>query len=179
MGRINSRSKGSKNERDVCKWWKEWTGYDFTRVPSSGGLRWNRTFDTTGDIVCADNKHALKFQFSIECKNYKDINFEHILLGTKSCKTVSFWKQALEDAKRGNKVPILMMRYNGMPKGEYFFCVDSDTLLDISAARTTKEHLQLMQISTSNMDINVLMASDIIKNTSYKVFHKLTKKSRR
>ena len=32
----NSKKKGSKNERDVCKFWKEWSGLSFTRVPASG-----------------------------------------------------------------------------------------------------------------------------------------------
>lgn len=122
MGRINSKKKGSKNERDVCKWWKNWTGYDFARVPSSGGLRWSRTSDTTGDIICSDQKHFLKFPFSIECKSYKGITFNDILKGTKS-DVLKFWGQAKLDASRSNKEPILFMRENGMAKNLYYVVV--------------------------------------------------------
>lgn len=122
-GRINSKKKGSKNERDVCKWWKNWTSYEFTRVPSSGGLRWSRTSDTTGDIICADQKHFLKFPFSIECKFYKNITFNDILKGTKS-DILKFWEQAKNDAARGDKEPILFVRENGMSKNLYYVIVN-------------------------------------------------------
>lgn len=178
MGRINSKAKGSKNERDICKWWKEWTGYDFGRVPSSGGLRWSRTTDTTGDIICTDQKHFLRFPFSIECKNYKEINFEHILLGNKNAKIAQFWQQAVEDAQRGNKIPILMMRYNGMKKNEYFFAVESvqgriifDTMGFIERIGIPK-----MDISSGKTHLTIFMASDIVKLANYTEVYKVSRK---
>ena len=30
---VNSRNKGSKNERGVAKLMQEWTGYEFARTP--------------------------------------------------------------------------------------------------------------------------------------------------
>lgn len=35
--KINSRAKGSKNERELAKLFKDWTGKEFARTPSSGG----------------------------------------------------------------------------------------------------------------------------------------------
>lgn len=171
MSRINSKKKGSKNERDVCKWWKDWTSYPFARVPSSGGLRWARTSDTTGDIMCSDNKHFLRFQFSIEAKSYKDINFEHTLITDRS-KVLEFWEQAVSDGERGGKYPILMMRYNGMKKGEYFFCV-SDEIFQIM--RGLYNFKSRMCIVSFNHTIHVLMASEVT-NVDYKELYSMVKK---
>ena len=119
----NSRKKGSKAERDLCKWFKQWTNFPFTRVPASGGLRWKNTNATSGDIICDDERHSRRFLFSVECKSYKDINFEHLILGTKKSKIRDFWEQVNDDAKRSNKIPLLFMRYNGMAKNTYFICL--------------------------------------------------------
>jgi len=117
----NGKAKGSKGERVLSKWFTQWTGLEFTRVPASGGLRWKSMANaTTGDLVCADDRHSRRFQFSVESKSYKDINFEHLILGNKKAKIREFWKQASEDAERGKKVPILFMRYNGMAKNTFF-----------------------------------------------------------
>ena len=178
MSRINSKAKGSKNERDVCKWWESWTGYEFSRVPSSGGLRWGRTTDTTGDIICSDQKHFLRFPFSIECKNYKDINFEHLLLGNKRVKILEFWSQALEDAERGHKIPILMMRYNGMKKGEYFFVVESEQagILLSSMPISSRKMISTMDICTRDISLTILMASDILSHIDYVAVNKESRK---
>lgn len=179
MARINSKKKGSKNERDVCKWWKEWTGFEFSRVPSSGGLRWSRTTDTTGDIICSDQKHFLKFPFSIEAKNYKDLNFEHLLLDNKNIKILEFWKQAKGDGERGNKEPILMMRYNGMKKNEYFFVLDSKTSEVFIKTLTEKKRQLIPQMSLRTRDnkenLTILMASDVI-SMDYKEIYKTIRK---
>lgn len=117
---VNSKSKGGRFERTISKWFTEWTGYEFNRVPASGGLRWKDAENISSDVACTDKKHSRKFRFSIECKSYQDLNFEHILLEKKSCKILKFWKQARTDADRAKKFPMLIMKYNGMSKGEAF-----------------------------------------------------------
>lgn len=117
---VNSKSKGGRFERAISKWFTNWTGFEFNRVPASGGLRWKNAENITSDVACTDSKHSRKFRLSIECKSYQDLRFEHILLEKKSCKILKFWEQARSDAKRANKFPILIMKYNGMPKGEAF-----------------------------------------------------------
>lgn len=120
---VNSKSKGGRFERTMSKWFTNWTGYEFNRVPASGGLRWKNAENITSDIACTDSKHSKKFRFSVECKSYKELNFEHVLLEKKSCKILKFWEQARDDAKRANKFPLLVMKYNGMSKGEAFVMV--------------------------------------------------------
>lgn len=116
----NGKKKGAKNERELCKWFKEWSGgLEFSRVPASGGLRWKNTENITGDIICSDDRYSRRFAFSVETKFHKEINFEHLILGNKKLKVIEFWEQALQDGIRGNKTPILFMRYNGMKKNTW------------------------------------------------------------
>lgn len=123
MTRINSSKKGSKNERELAHAFEEWTGYKFSRVPMSGGLRWKRTLDTTGDLIVADTEHIHEFPFSVETKFHSEVNFWKILRGQKS-DILKFWEQAVDDAERGKKVPIVFFRFNGLPK-QYWFCIIS------------------------------------------------------
>ena len=172
---INSKKKGSKNERDVCKWWKTWTGYEFSRVPSSGGLRWARTSDTTGDIICSDNKHFIRFPFSIEVKSYKDINFEHLLLDLKRVKILEFWSQALSDAERSNKLPVLMMRYNNMKKGEYFFVIKP---VIYGIFRQSYKDLSYIEVKTDKVNLIILKASEVLKVNYKQVYKDLRKEAK-
>jgi hypothetical protein len=128
MGKINSRSKGQRGEHQAIEFMKEWTGMDFKRTPGSGGLRGHVTDYTEGDIVCVKKNYI--FPLCVEVKFYEELNFNHLLYDVKS-KIKDFWVQARESAKRAEKIPILLMRYNGLPKGFFFvmlsnkFCIDA------------------------------------------------------
>lgn len=166
----NSKKKGNRGERDVAKWWETFTGYEFGRVPASGGLRWKKTDNITSDVICTDDKHSRRFPFSIEVKFYKDINFEHILLGNKKCKIKEFWDQAKSDADRGNKLPILMMRYNGMKKDQYFFCVDQKVSNLIKNQKGP-----MMYIEDTGLKLYIYMSSNI-QVLDYKEIYKEARK---
>lgn len=119
---INSRKKGQRGEKKALKVFEEWTGMEFSRTPASGGLRWKKTDNITGDIICTDALH--RFNFAIEVKNYRDINFQHLIIPeVHSDIRDEFWIQALHDAKRGKKLPMLLMRYNGLKPSNLFFLV--------------------------------------------------------
>ena len=176
MGKVNSKQKGSRFERSICKFFQDWTGYEFSRVPASGGLRWKKTDNITSDITCSDPKHSRRFSLSVECKSYQEIKFEHLLLGNKSCKIMSFWEQACSDAKRANKVPILIMKYNNMPKDEAFFMVDKKTAEIIFNQLDKLEKPRMAIQMDKNQVFYIFMLSDI-KNISYSTFHKEIRKS--
>ena len=167
----NSKKKGNRAERDVAKWWELWTGFEFGRVPASGALRWKKTDNITSDVICTDDKHSRRFPFSIEVKNYKDINFSHLLLNLKSCKIHDFWKQANDDANRGNKIPILMMRYNGMPKSEYFFIVSEE----VSNILNIPKEENLMIVRSKGIVIHIYMSTSVMA-TNYSDIYKYCKK---
>ena len=94
---MNSKKKGSRFELKMSKWFTKWTTYTWNRVPMSGA--WHSNKDAASDITCVDERHAHRCKISVECKNYKEIKFEHILLGNKRCDILKFWAQASKDAK--------------------------------------------------------------------------------
>lgn len=171
MAKINSKAKGARGERDLCKWWKEWTGYEFSRVPASGGLRWKKTDNITSDVICTDEKHSRRFPLSIECKNYNGISFNDILKGNKS-DVLKFWEQAKGDADRGKKLPILFMRENGMHKGVYFVVVN-EIMGEWICSRVNA--IPYFRISLDQGKIYVFN-SDTLKELEYPRFYKYFKK---
>lgn len=172
MGKINSKKKGSKNERSLCKWFQRWSGYEFSRTPSSGGLRWKKTDNISSDIVCSDPDHSRRFCFSVETKDYKDINFEHLLLNKKSCKILDFISQVNYDSLRAQKIPMLFMRYNGMSKDEYFVLISYDFWKIVRKYYTGN---RMTVILGPEFRAVIILASSLI-NTPYKEIHKGARK---
>jgi len=117
MAKINARSKGRRGEMMAVDFMKEWTGMDFRRTPGSGGLRGHVADYTEGDIVCVKKNYI--FPICLEVKFYEDLNFNHLLYDVNS-KIRDFWRQTLDSARRAEKVPMLLMRYNGLPKNFFF-----------------------------------------------------------
>ena len=114
---INSRKKGMRGEKQAIGFMEAWTPYEFKRTPGSGGLRGHVADYTVGDIVMVTPNKI--FPFTIEVKNYKEFKFEHLLMDVKS-DILKFWQQAVDDSIRGQMLPLLLLRYNGLPK-EFFF----------------------------------------------------------
>lgn len=167
---VNSKRKGSKFERDVAKWMSQWTGFEFGRTPYSGANHKSR--DLSSDVMCTDERHAHRCKVSIECKCYKDIKFEHVLLGNKGSDIEKFWKQACDDALRAAKVPILIMRYNSMPKSEFFMAVGKE-LADYIMGKVVNDRYMVLNINGNK--IFIFMATSIIDKVSYKAVHKIAK----
>lgn len=121
---INSRNKGNRNERMGASLLTTWTKRKFERTPSSGGLNWKASF-SKGDVVCTKEGHY--FPFCVEIKAHKEIDFSHLLNPKiKNVKVLEFWAQCKRDAEKCNKVPMLMMRYDNMPKGLFFIVLPVD-----------------------------------------------------
>lgn len=169
---INSKAKGNRAERELCKWWKDWSSFDFSRTPSSGGLRWKKVDNTTSDIICTDDKHSRRFPLSIECKNYKGITFNDIIKGTKS-DILKFWDQTTLDAERGNKIPILCMRENGMSKGVYYIVVNIEVGKFILLNNLLSK--SYLRIHHKGLDLYVFNSNDL-KVIDYMVFYKEMKR---
>lgn len=169
----NSKRKGSRFELKVSKWFTDWSTFKFGRTPYSGANHQSR--DLSSDIMCMDEKHAHRCKISIECKNYKDIKFEHVLLGNKNCDILKFWDQAKNDANRGKKVPILCMRYNSMPSEEFFFVVEGGNSKTLGSEIWKLSKKPRMVLSSPKFCLYIFMASDIMSNVDYKLIHKLSK----
>jgi len=120
--RINSKNKGNKGERTAARLLERWVDFPFTRVPQSGGLRWQSGRNITGDIIPEDMYQLEDFPFSIEVKTRKSIDFEDLLLPHLS-EIMKFWEQSVADAKRVDKIPMVLMRRNGMPKETFYVII--------------------------------------------------------
>lgn len=167
--RINSRKKGGRGEKKAIEVLNGWAAYPFHRVPQSGGLRWKTEF-TVGDIVCGDPIH--RFDFSVEVKNYRDINFEHLLMPHQDSKVLQFWDQCRSDAERGKKLPLLMMRYDGIRPAEFFF-----TVISTRHFRQLKPRLNLnFPYLYCKHHGFVIMHPDCLFQTKYTEIKKLTTK---
>lgn len=116
---INQKKKGNRNELVVCKLLEKWTGAPFSRVPSSGGLRWKNNKSICGDVVCTDEN--VYFPFSVETKHLKELTVNERL--RTNSKVFTIYKQAKRDAERAGKIPMMMLRCNGMKEGEYWVFV--------------------------------------------------------
>ena len=117
---INQKKKGNANELVACKVMEEWVGEPFARVPSSGGLRWKEFEGVCGDIVCENKK--VKFPFSVETKHLQQVTVAYKL--RENSLIYGKWKQAVRDAIRAKKEPMLLIRSNGMDKGRFYLFVD-------------------------------------------------------
>lgn len=173
---MNSKKKGSKWERELSKFFENWTGYKFSRTPGSGG--WAKAKDSFGDVTCVDEKHAKRFPLSVEAKNYQEIKFEHILLGNEGAKILQFWEQASGDAKSSKKIPFLAMRYNNMPKGEAFVMMGKDFFnyfLENDSYFSKFKHPIMAIRLTSGEAFYIFMLSDL-KSIEYKIFYKIARK---
>lgn len=166
---MNSKKKGSKFERNIAKWFTEWTGFQFQRTPYSGANHVNR--DLASDIMCSDERHAHRCKISIECKSYKDIKFEQTLLGNKGADIDKFWEQASRDAKRSNKVPILCMRYNSMPSDDFFFVFPGYMAEAFTGVFSDK----YMTLVFNGNYLVIVMAHEVLEHVDYKKVHKLAK----
>jgi hypothetical protein len=158
--RVNSKRKGSKNERAIAKQFAQWTGLEFSRTPSSGGLRWSRQDDTVGDIVCTDKKKQY-FRFCVEAKFHEDINFNS-LIGTNKSDIIKFWIQSLEEGKRSGKVPLLFMRYNLMKKGVHFLGMPINFMMALQVAGLIKQPLPMgcLLIQTKEQELFLMDSRD-------------------
>lgn len=169
MAKVNSRNKGSKGERVAAKVLADWTGKTFSRVPSSGGLNWH-TSNSTGDIICTTEGHY--FPFSVEVKLRDQLNFDHLLYLEKP-EILKFWEQSLRDAKRVNKCPLVMMRYDRLPKNFFFILVPSNIYRNFLYVDLKGTDAKIIHIPMINLTI---LTTNSLEYISYKKLRKPLRK---
>lgn len=125
MARINSKNKGNTYERKISTLFSdrfaEFTGIkkSFRRNADSGsffgGSHFTRTeeYDTTkatfGDIITPSH-----FNYSIECKHYKEPPKLGSILNQKVGDWDSWIKQAEQDSENSKKKVLLIVKYNNV-----------------------------------------------------------------
>jgi hypothetical protein len=115
-------NKGSSFERDISKFLSKWlTGsekpYQYWRTPGSGSLCTihEENAGLSGDIrALTSDAKFLTNAFSIECKTgYPGTSFWQHFSDTKTFKIREFWEQSCRDAKKANKLPMVIYRKKG------------------------------------------------------------------
>lgn len=167
---VNGKKKGNKGELALTKWWTQWSGFEFSRVPQSGGLRWQKQDDICGDIIITDERQSRRFPFSIESKSYKDINFEQMILGQKKNMVMGFWEQCKTDAERSKKYPILFMRYNGMKANTWFTVLRYEEFKYVDKKLIDNPYFD---IKGKDERIIIINSSDLIKTDYHKFIKQL------
>src|SRR5690606_21174130 len=102
-----AKAKGAAYENKVAKMLSKYWGGKFHRVPASGGLQWGNDHRVAGDIVAPPEAD---FPFVVECKKQEGWVMEHIFLDIG--KPREWWKQAVNDARRVGKTPMLVFSRN-------------------------------------------------------------------
>lgn len=108
--RKNSRAKGKTYERLVAKELGGWWGEPFRSTPGSGALHWEQDSRVAGDIVAPVDS---KFPFTVECKKREGWYFDGLI--NETGEIPSWWQQALEDAARVDREPLLVFSKNRAP----------------------------------------------------------------
>lgn len=159
--------------RDVLQ---KWTHKKMKSSSQSGMPGYNHD-PHKGDILCDTEGHL--FPFTVEVKFYKDINFCQLLQpNLKNVLILEFWDQVSGDAKICKKVPMLMMRFNGLPK-DFFFIVITERffqqiLLELQVA--SPDNLTTLQYKNYTLlEPLVLMGSDFFFAPDYKEIKKIAK----
>jgi hypothetical protein len=133
--RFNSKGKGNGYESQVAKKLaSSLTPLNFIRSPGSGARVGGKNFEKFGDmfgnealaLFAADvvpineQKVGLTFLHSIECKSYKTPdNFTALVAN--SANVFKWFEESVEDAKKTDKNPILIFKWNNTPS---FVAVD-------------------------------------------------------
>ena len=116
---INQKQKGNKNELYVCKLLTSWTGYEFVRVPASGGKRWQNVMMNKyicGDVLCVHPDSP--FPYVVETKDLTKLHITFEL--RKNSLIYTIWEQVKRDSLRAERLPILMLRKTGeRPRDKY------------------------------------------------------------
>jgi len=101
---VDSRAKGARGEYLVRDMLREFTGYQFERVPSSGALDYLK-----GDLYVPHQKN----RFCIEVKNYAESPLtDKIFTQQKTNNLIRWWTKLVEQAEGGNQEPLLFFKYN-------------------------------------------------------------------
>lgn len=123
----NPSAKGGAFERLVCTLLSLWITYGkdkdvFWRSASSGGRSTNavrkggkaKQYQSSDVAPVSPAAYPLLNSFVIECKHYRSLQLDLLAFAGKS-KIRAFWEQAVRDASRVNKRPMLVARQNGKP----------------------------------------------------------------
>lgn len=102
-----SKIKGDGYELAIAKKFGKWSGFEWRRVPRSGGFdkqTWRADIYPVGRV---DN-----CPLGIECKDREGWEFQQLLKSPKKCQIISWWNDAVEEAEGLKRIPMLIFSKN-------------------------------------------------------------------
>lgn len=115
---VDSRQKGARAESDAKKVFKQYTGLNWERTPSSGALKPEHMLK--GDLYIPGEKNL----FTVEVKHFKDCAINHLLLTGKSPLLLDWWSQTVRESGQNNNEPLLVFKFDRSK----WFVVTEETL---------------------------------------------------
>jgi len=162
---INQKQKGNKNELYVCKLLTSWTGYEFVRIPASGGKRWQNVMMNKyicGDVLCVHPDSP--FPYVIETKDLSKLHITFEL--RKNSNIYTIWKQVIRDSTRAERLPILILRKTGeRPRDKYTIFLEH-----LPGLLTFLINNDVLPISIGD-DIVGVNSINLFKNVDYRSFN--------
>lgn len=158
---INQKAKGNKNELNLCKILTRWTGSEFTRVPRSGGLRWQNVMNICGDVLSTNP--SLYFPFVVETKDITKLHITRDLRKNSFVYTV--WEQVMRDSVRSTRVPMVLLRKTGeRPRDKYTIILEKNPRLQLLCKKSR------VTVMAEGEDIIGYNSLTFFKNISYDRF---------
>jgi len=139
---VDSREKGARAELKIRDELRELTGLRWERVPASGAL--DAVHGLKGDLYVPNSNNL----FCVECKHYADDQVSSLILTGKNPILMSWWEQAVTQAKKVNKDPLLIFKY--------------DRSKSLVATELTPTHRKHIHIVHGQYDFYILVLTDWI-----------------
>lgn len=160
-------NRGQLMARDVLQGWT----HKKMKSSSQSGMPGYNHDPHKGDILCNTEGHF--FPFTVEVKFYKEINFCHLLQpNIKLPLIIEFWAQCFGDAKICKKIPMLMMRFNGLPKDFFFVVIEHKFMNHIYGLFTPS--ISCLEYHSPEESL-VLLRSDQFFSLDYKEIKRIAK----
>lgn len=110
-----SKIKGSAYEAKIRDLLTKELNIEFKRMPLSGSIEYLK-----GDLWTPHDTAA--WPYCIECKHYKEVNWNGLLTATSS-DLLNFWRQAQREAEVMKKKPLVIYRWN---RSKDYVCWDDE-----------------------------------------------------
>ena len=182
----NPKNKGNQFEIQICKKLSLYlTSKErddlFWRSSNSGGRQTTRmkkgieTHNQSGDITATHPDGEMFMSvFTVECKNYTNINLFSLITGTEGNTIVGWWKVHLDKSREVNRHPLLIIKQNNKPilwicdrrissRMNAYFNIEPKLISKIS--NLEKMHIfDFEEVMTTDPEAFKLLLNEMVKN---------------
>ena len=147
---VDSRAKGRTAELKIRDEFRRLTKLPWERIPSSGAL--DAKHGLKGDIYVPKYNN----RFCIEVKHYKDDHLTSKLLTSKNSQLLEWWQQAVSQAAKVDKDPLLIFKFD---RSKIFVACEYVTISEFYNDNFNKQII----ININNYNLVVCLLEDFCK----------------